>query len=138
MGPRGLIPILSVAGLACQGVPRRSADLQIDIIGAQLIDTDKVRVCIEGIAIREQAVGDGRMAFGALSKKNPLLVSVDVLEENWSQGGIGPISLDTTDPWVTADWIECDQGCAPCTLGTSEPAPEDPEGHILAIQFLSN
>lgn len=130
--------MLSVAGLACQGVPRRSADLQIDINGAQLIDTDRVRVCIEGVAIREQAVGDGRMAFGALTKSDPLIVSVDVLEDNWSQGGIGPIRLDPTDPWIAVDWIECAQGCSPCTLGSSEPAPEDPNGHVLAIQFLSN
>ena len=127
-----------MSGLACQGVPRRSADLQIDIRGADLIDTDRVRVCIEGLAVHEQALGDGRLAFGALSKDKPLSVSVDAIDDDWSLGGIGPVSLDLTEPLIAADWTECSHGCAPCTLGTSEPASEDPNGHILAIRFLNN
>ena len=119
-------------------MPRRSADLQIDIQGADLVDTDRIRVCIEGLAVHEQALGDGRMAFGALSKQGPLTVSVDLLDDDWSLGGVGPVSLDATEPWIAADWLECSQGCAPCTLGTTEPAPEDPNGHVLAIQFLNN
>lgn len=103
-----------------------------------MIDTDRVRVCIEGLAVHEQALGDGRMAFGTLRKQGPLTVSVDVLEDDWSLGGVGPVSLDATEPWIATDWIECSQGCAPCTLGTTEPASEDPNGHVLAIQFLNN
>jgi len=138
LGPRRLIAVLSVFGLACQGVPRRPADLQIDIRGADLVDTDRIRVCIEGLAIHEQAMGDGRIAIGALSKDHPLAVSVDVLDEDWSLGGIDPVILDSAAPRITADWIECSHGCAPCTLGTNEPADEDPNGHVLAIQFLNN
>ena len=102
-----------------------------------MVDTDRVRVCIEGLAVHEQAVGDGRMAIGALSKDKPLTVSVDVLDNDWSLGGLGPVTLDSTEPRIAADWTECARGCAPCTLGTDEPGPEDPDGHILAIQFLN-
>ena len=127
-----------LSGLACDGVPRRSADLQIDIRGADLADTDRIRVCIDGIAVHEQALGDGRLALGALSMDNPLAVSVDVLDEDWSLGGIEEVILDSNNPWKTVDWIECSRGCAPCTLGASEPAPGDPNGHILAIQFVNH
>jgi hypothetical protein len=138
LGPRRLISVLTASGLACQGVPLRSADLQIDIQGADLVDTDRVRVCIEGLAVHEQALGDGRMALGALRTDKPLTVSVDVLDDNWSLGGIDPVTLDSVEPWISADWVACSHGCAPCTLGTNEPAPEDPDGQVLAIQFLNN
>jgi hypothetical protein len=84
-----LIPLL----LGCGDTQRKSADFQVDVHGANWTDTDRVRVCVEGLAVFESALGHGRVAVGALPPAAVLTVYVDLLDGETSMGGVGPIEL---------------------------------------------
>ena len=60
---RGLIWLIGGLTLGCGPEDRVRADLQLDVVGAELIDTDWVRICVEKTLIHETPVGDGRLAI---------------------------------------------------------------------------
>ena len=121
----------------CGPDDRHPADLQLDVVGAQLNDTDRVRICIENTLIYETAVGDGRIAVAGLPFHGIVNVNIDALsEEENSQGQIDTTSLDNDVPWKTTRWRSCDTPCDPCNIENPESQAPDENTRLLAIHFI--
>jgi hypothetical protein len=127
--------ILLMAG-GCAEPSWRHADLQLDITGAALEDTDRVRVCIDGVRIEETAVGRGKLAVSQLPEQGPISISVDHIVEDESFGAIEPMTLDQNSPWAQVPWIPCEGECLPCTQLTSTPEKVGESQRYLAIRFV--
>jgi hypothetical protein len=125
--------------LGCGDTQRKSADFQLDVHGANWTDTDRVRVCVEGLAVFESALGHGRVAVGALPPAAVLTVSVDLLDGETSMGGVGPIQLTADQPRAQLDWQPCIEGeCIPCTLGVEPESGTESVHSVLAIRFADD
>ena len=87
---RGYGLLLAVATGGCGLEEWRNADLHLDIRGASLFDEDRVRLCVEGVGHRDQALGAGRVAFTGLPAGEPAMVTVEQLsDEGGSLGRAG-------------------------------------------------
>ena len=125
--------------LGCGDTQRKPADFQLDVHGADWTDTDRVRVCVEGLAVFESALGHGRIAVGALPPTAVLSVSVDLLDGETSLGGVGPIELTDDQPRAQLDWEPCSEDeCTPCTLGVSPVSGSESTHSVLAIRFAED
>ena len=123
--------LLLTLALACGGVGTVSADFQLDILNAGLKDTDRVRICVTGQAVHEEALGHGRIAVEDLS--GPIEVSVHRLQDSISLGHIEPITLNEAASFAETDW-HVDDDALPCTL---EPSGAHEAGsQILAVRFV--
>ena len=132
---RRLIPIVLLV-VGCGVGDRKVADLQLDIEGVTLIDTDKIRVCVLGTMIHETTVGDGRIAVSGLPMNDPVQLTVSALHGEHSNGGIETIMLDESTPWVSAPWIECDTPCEPCSIEGTQTNHTPTNTRLLAIHLL--
>ena len=121
--------------LACGDIPRSAVDLQVDVHGAVWTDTERIRVCVDGIAIHEAALGNGRMALAALAERDSYSIQINRLLNDSADGLAGPVTLTVQEPHAAVDWAPCTE-CTPCTLGTSQPAENDPGGPTLGIRFM--
>ena len=117
--------------MACGGVKTIQADFQLDILGAELHDTDRIRVCIQGETIKEQALGAGLIAVTGLS--GDISVSVHQIDGDESMGHTEVLSLNTVRPFIVSDWRLSADETVPCTLGANNTATDT--GHILAVRF---
>ena len=132
----------------------RPADYQLDIRGAALSDTDRIRICIKDIGMRESVVGAGRVAFTGLPVDTPLNVTVDALitisadsadpsdtaqgsnnEMDIQIGRAGPIVIESGSPWSETTWNACDDNCDVCQSPGSLTAAGN-RTSTLAIRFL--
>ena len=132
----------------------RPADYQLDIRGASLVDTDRIRICIDDFGMRESAVGAGRIAFTGLPLDAPLRVTVDALmtvdgdtgdADDTAQGSVtqrdiqmgraGPIELNPDTPWLETDWNACNDACDACQSPGSLTSAGS-RTSTLAIRFL--
>jgi hypothetical protein len=123
--------LLLTFALACGGVDTVSADFQLDIIGANLNDTDRVRICVAGQAVHEEALGHGRIAVEGLS--GPIEVSVHRLEDGVSLGHIEPITLSEAISFTETDWRQ-DDDALPCTVEQS--GAHEGGSQFLAVRFV--
>jgi len=123
--------LLLTLALACGGVGTISADFQLDILNAGLKDTDRVRICVTGQAVHEEALGHGRIAVEGLS--GPIEVAVHRLEDGISIGHIEPITLSETAAFVETDWRH-DDDALPCTLEQSKA--HEAGSQLLAVRFV--
>ena len=121
--------------LACGDIPRSAVDLQVDVHGANWTATDRLRVCVDGIAIHEAALGNGRMALAALAERDSYSIEISRLIDESADGTAGPIELTANEPHTSTDWTECAE-CIPCTLGAMHPAENNPDGPTLGIRFM--
>ena len=118
MTPRALLPLL-LALTACQVEEWRNADLQLDVLDAQLDTTTLMRVCVDGVGVRDGAVGANRLAYPGLPADGPLTVTVDALDAGDTGqdairlGRAGPVTFDG-DVLLQATWTPCDTDCEPC------------------------
>ena len=129
--------VLLAWGLAgCGPGDRRAADLQLDVVGSKLLDTDRVRICIADALIDETSIGDGRIALAGLPAEGPIEVQIDALLNEESVGQIEPISLDEDEPWKTAAWKTCSPPCSPCNIENPSPQASTESSRLLAIHFI--
>lgn len=121
---------------ACGPMDWRHADHQLDILGANPGDEERVRICVEGVGMHESTVGEGRVAFAGLPTGGDLMVTVDLFGEDDERAGrAGPHTFVEGEPHATVDWQACTQGdCSMCqTSGDlAEPGTAD---RLLAIRF---
>lgn len=127
---------LLACGLSCAIDARTAADLQLDVINSGLIDTDRVRVCIEDVLIHETTVGHGRIAVAGLPSGIPLNITVNGLSGSIRSGQTLPTSLGIDSPWAEIRWEVCTDDCTPCTIENPQTASTDENGHLLAIHFI--
>jgi len=119
---------------ACAVEDWRSADLQLDVTGAELSDTQRMRVCVAEAGTHVAALQSGRLAFAGLPVDGALTVTVEAVTDDLTPTGrVGPISLDDATPWVEASWSDCDD-CEPCTATGSLVAEGDPS-RLLGVRF---
>ena len=130
--------LIIIAGLAmgCGIGERKVADLQLDVEGAPLLDTDRIRVCIEDTLIHESALGDGRLAIAGIPTNAPIRVVISDLDETKSMGGTQAVSLDKDQPWTVASWTDCEPGCSPCSIDQAQPNNTQNNTGLLTIHFL--
>ncbi len=137
---RGLILVAWLGSLALTGCVTeewRSADLQLDVTGTDWDTEERVRLCVDGVGLQEEALAAGRVGFTALPEDIDITLTVDILEDSGADGaGIrrgraGPISFTAGD-WLTAEWEECEGDCPGCTA-SGERAASD--GRLLAVRF---
>ena len=151
-GIRGFCFFIILSGCSIQSW--RPADYQLDIRGAPLSDTDRIRICIDNIGMRESAVGAGRVAFTGLPLDTSLNVTVDALvsipvdtaepgdtaDSNTAEidvqiGRAGPITLEPNTQWLETNWSKCEGPCEVC----QSPGSLNTAGtrtSTLAIRFL--
>ena len=128
--------LICFVAVGCAEPSWRNADLQLDISNAGLVDTDRVRVCIDGVRIEETTVGHGKLAVSQLPEQGPISISIDHVVEDQSFGSIEPITLDGDTPWAQVPWIPCEGSCTPCTQRTSTPEKVGESQRYLAIHFV--
>ena len=154
-----LSSVLCTAALCigCTVQDWKPAELQLDIHGASLTDTDRIRICVEGYGMREAALGAGRVAFTGLPPDSELQITVDALVSTGQtedsgetvdlrSGRAGPVCLGPEDVWSTSDWTPCttegidDTGlaasgdCAPCQT-PGDRVSNGESSVVLAIRF---
>lgn len=136
-GASGLWLAACCASLGACGLEEyRNADLQLDVAGAPASDEDRVRICVSGVGLREQALGAGRLAFAGLPADEAAEVTVDLLAEDGEArlGRAGPVILDADAPWARTEWTDCIEDCAACEA-TGERAPAGAADWLLAVRL---
>ena len=137
MGSRIAVAASTAALIACGDVPRTAVDLQLDVHGATWTDTDRIRVCVDGIAVHESALGNGRLAMAALAERDVYSIQISRLYDDSADGYAGPVELTTAEPHGAVEWTMC-ADCTPCTLGAAQPAESMQEGPTLGIRFIAD
>jgi hypothetical protein len=134
---RGYGLLLAVAMGGCGLEEWRNADLHLDIRGASLVDEDRVRLCVEGVGHRDQALGAGRVAFTGLPAGEPAMVTVEHLsEDGGSLGRAGPVELDGSGV-VETEWAPCEEVCTPCEVD-GERAEDGAADWLLGVRFVES
>jgi hypothetical protein len=117
----------------------RNADIHIDVIGADWIDTDAVRLCLQGSGVHEQALGAGRVGFTGIEVGAAGPLRVDILDPDDDTriiGHAGPVALSADVPWQVVDWEACSEaGCDPCT-SEGRRVEEGTPSWLLSVRFL--
>jgi len=122
--------------IGCGPGDRRQADLQLDVAGANLIDTDWIRVCVEDTLIHETPLGDGRVAIPGLPAEGSLQISVHAINGLESEGKTEPTLLDSKTPWAAVDWSTCTTPCTPCNIEKRSDQDSTTNERLLSIHFL--
>tara|TARA_Y100000589_G_C26980955_1_gene558583 strand:+ start:285 stop:662 length:378 start_codon:yes stop_codon:yes gene_type:complete len=122
--------------MGCGIGERKVADLQLDVEGAPLVDTDRIRVCIEDTLIHETALGDGRLAVAGIPTDAPIRVVISDLDETMRAGGTQSVRLGNDQPWAVTAWTECETACAPCSIEQAQPNNTQNNTGLLTIHFL--
>ena len=136
-GLRGRLSALGwVMAIGCGPGDRRQADLQLDVAGASLIDTDWIRVCVEDALIHETPLGDGRVAIPGLPAEGALQVSVHAISAEESSGKTEPTLLDTQTPWAEVNWNTCSTPCTPCNIEKRSDQKSVDSERLLSIHFI--
>ena len=140
---RGVILLLGIAPLTvhCGGEDWRNADLQLDILDADLgehPDEVRVRLCVDGVGNHEEALGAGSVAFLGLPPDADAAITVDALSDSLDEtrvGRAGPITLGDDQPWAETTWSPCeDEDCTACQSSGDRVAEGDPDW-LLAVRF---
>ena len=133
---RRLIWILGGLCFGCGPEDRVKADLQLDVVGSNLVDTDWVRICVEGALVHETPVGDGRIAIPGIPPTGAIQASVHATGIEGSVGKTEPTSLSGNTPWATVEWSACSPICAPCTIEKTSESISEPNDRLLSIHFM--
>ena len=133
---RGLIWTIGWLTLGCGPEDRVRADLQLDVVGANLTDTDWVRICVEKTLIHETPVGDGRLAVPGVPPAGAFSVSVHATTEQGSTGKTESVMLGENTPWAMTEWSACSPICEPCTIEKSMDEISDQNARLLSIHFM--
>jgi len=131
----GILRLACLGLAACAGPQWRNADLQIDIEQAGVQDTDMVRICVEGVGLREEPVHAGAVAFAGLPSTGLLTIRVDRLQDESRIARAGPVELGGDLHYRMVVWTECDGECEPCTVENNR-APDKDGDRLLAVRFL--
>ena len=149
---------IAVLELGCTVQSWRPSELQLDIQGAELSDTDRIRICVDGYGMREAAVGAGSVAFTGLPPDTELRITVDALvtidghddtasRYDQHSGRAGPVCLGVEKEWALTQWTDCSAesgpdsaesasgGCEPCQTPGERVSNGDPS-IVLAIRFI--
>ncbi len=127
----------SMALTGCATEEWRSADLQLDVTGTDWDTEERVRLCVEGVGILEEALAAGRVGFTGLPEDAEIILTVDILEDSDADGAgvrrgrVGPISFAESD-WQTVEWEDCEGDCPGCTASGDRAASD---GRLLAVRF---
>ncbi len=120
----------------------RNADLQLDVLGAELgehPDEVRVRICVDGAGNAEEALGAGKLGFPGLPADQSLAITVDTLVEDADElrgGRAGPITLGPDQPYATTAWSACaGADCAACVAEGVLAAEGEPDW-LLAVRFV--
>lgn len=127
---------------ACSTEEWRNADLQIDVVGADIHDEDLVRICVDEVGILEQAAGAGRLGFTGIPQGDDLVVTVDVIDEV-DTGGVGtwrrragPTTIGPAASVVEVAVSDCaDDACGLCMTAGEKAREGDPDW-LLAVRFV--
>jgi hypothetical protein len=130
------IVLLTVFLFSCAIDERRPADFQIDVVGSELLDTDRVRVCIADVMVHESAVGHGRIAIAGLPADEPLNITVNGMTNAVRSGQTNQVTLDSNTPWAEVEWAECTTDCVPCSIEKNPTPSSDNSTLLLAIHFI--
>jgi hypothetical protein len=131
------IIFLAVLLSGCAIEEWRNADLQLDVSGTDWDTEERVRLCVDGVGILEEALASGRVGFTGLPEGIEITLTVDILEESDDEGvGVrrgraGPVSFADGD-WQSVEWAECEDDCTACTA-SGERAESG--GRLLAVRF---
>ena len=138
-----ILPGILLAGCTVQDW--RPADFQLDIRSAGLVDTDRVRICVDGHGMREAALGAGSIAFTGLPTDSEVRITVDALSEDLEDtaaegsdvrtGRAGPVSLGPEQSWMEAEWETCSDLCSPCQT-PGNPVEAGQNSSVLAVRFI--
>jgi len=121
--------LLSLA-LARGQVQSLPANYQVDVIGSALLDTDKIRVCVNDQRIHEEALGHGRIAVTDLT--DPITVSIHHIVKSTSLGHTETLSLSVEDPYIEVDWtVETIEKACTMTRPKAEIG-----SFVLAVHFI--
>ena len=101
-----------------------------------MVDTDRVRVCIDDVKVHETTVGHGRIAIGGLPSGEALKVTVNGITATASNGQTAPTTLDLNAPWALVAWEVCNQGCTPCSIEKTPTETTETTDLLLAIRFI--
>jgi len=119
----------------------RNADLHLDVQGADWDTEDRVRICVDGVGIYEEALGAGRVAFVGIPTGSPVLVSVDLLAEADDTGTVeqrtgraGPIELSLEAAHQQTSWQTCEGDCPICSASGSMAA-DDSDNWLFTVRF---
>lgn len=141
---RGPIACAAVAALlgGCGLEEWRNADLQLDVLGAELGDHPdeiRARICVDGAGNMEEALGAGKVGFPGLPAGAPLTITVDTLvddEDELRGGRAGPVTLDEQNPYSSVGWEPCEgDDCAAC-VASGALAAEGDQDWLLAVRLV--
>ena len=122
--------------LACAAESYDYADLQVDVQGAVPDDAEQARLCVEGVGLREEGAGNGRLAFPGLPQSVDALLTVDLLDEAGALVGRSvPVKIGVGTPYQQTGYTVVTG--APCEA-TGELAPEGSEGLLLVVRFVDS
>jgi hypothetical protein len=110
--------------------------MQLDVLGSGLLDTDRVRVCVEDVMIHETTVGHGKIAVSGLPDSDPLNVTINGLDGPLRSGQTVPTALGLDVPWALVNWEACTDNCLPCTIEKVSDDSADNAGRLLTIHFI--
>lgn len=144
MIPRSPIALAAAATLCggCGLEEWRNADLQVDVLGAELgehPDEVRARICVEGAGNAEEALGAGKIGFPGLPAGEPLTITIDTLVDDvdGQRGGrAGPVTLDAQNPYTSVSWESCAGEDCPACVASGTLAAEGDEDWLLAVRLV--
>jgi hypothetical protein len=122
--------------LACAAESYDDADLQVDIQAAVPDDAEQSRLCVEGVGLREEGAGNGRLAFPGLPQDLQAALTVDMLDQD---GGVlgrsEPLVLSAAIPYQRVGFSPASG--APCEAA-GDVAAARTDGLLLVVRFIES
>jgi len=134
LGP--LVGLLGLGVSGCAGPSVRYADVQLDITGSGLLDTDRVRICVDGFRVNEEALGSGTLSMTGLPAGTALSVTADHIVDDERSGRAGPVLLGDDSSHITEPWQSCTEDCSACTIEDEDNDSSMDADRLLIIRFL--
>ncbi len=120
--------------LGCAAESYDYADLQVDVQAAVPDIAEKARMCVEGVGLREEGSGNGRLAFPGLPPDLQAELTVDMLDGAGALvGRSAPVVLTPALPYQQISFAAASG--EPCEA-TGAPAEVGSGGLLLVVRFL--
>lgn len=120
--------------LGCAAESYDYADLQVDVQAAVPDEAEQARMCVEGVGMREEGAGNGRLAFPGLPLDLQAVLTVDMLDEAGALlGRSAPLVLTAELPYQQISFAAATG--EPC-VASGSLALAGSEGLLLAVRFL--
>ena len=122
--------------LACAAESYDPADLHVDVLAAVPETAEQARICVEGVGLREEGAGNGRLAFPGLPLDLQAGLTVDLLDEAGAVVGRSlPLVLSAEVPYQQVGFSSTSE--LPCEA-TGAVAPEGTDSLLLVVRFVDS